>query len=1125
MHRWLSRIAPIYPGEGAVVSLSLAVNLLIVAGIMFGRNARDSLFLIYFGVEYLPLMYFVNAIFLVLCSVVYTTLVDRVERGKFLGAISLVFVACLIASRLALPRPPHHWFYPVLYIEAQVIWYFSLMQFWTFVGDLFDTRQAKRLFPFLAVGALVGMIGVGVGSKAIVHTLGTENLLWVWAALILAGAALGAVAFRRYRLVKEPEQTDAAAAQPQIRPSEWQKIKAGFREVVHEPLERALAGYVLLLWTVYAVVDFCFNKTMRAKYPDPTELTTFFGRFVGAQGLLCLIVQLLLTRAVISRLGLGTTINFHPAFLIAGTSWMSIRYGFSSVLTTKLGDATMLYTFSDSSYQLLYNPISPDRRARVRGFVEGYIRPLSLAAAGGLVLLANSYLKPLHWWGTQIPTGQQLSWGAVILALVWLSFALTSKKGYIHALLRNLQGQSASLRQAAAAALAKLKDPASQAILAQTLHGDDPARVVAAIQFLQSSRGEGVAEAIATLLVHSNPRVRATAAVALGRMGDPQLVEHLTPLLQDPDARVRANTVEALQVSKDPTLVAKLQPLLRDSSARARVNTMLTLYALEGSQAVAEGMPFLEQLAHGDNLERSTATYALGRLPLDQSVDLLAELLKDPEISIRCEAAQALGPVGSPRVIPPLVEALAGPADLRHYTRRSIVAILNRSGVETFESFVRNVAAADRPEIRSELADVLGRLKDLRVVDTLLSLLKDPEWRVRWKVLKAFERLGRQGPISEKARAALVEYAHQELSAFRRSLACTQALGSTRDGDALQMLSRALEEDRLKIEERVFHVLGILCGRDQMLAIFRKLNSGESRMRADALEALDNLAPKEIGREILALLETAPFLAASPSSVGSPLVELAGHPKPWIRACTAYLLAYHSPAAREDLLKGLLRDRDPHVRETALYSGWLAFRDAWQPDLKAAEASDDPLLRRCAQRILATEVGENPDAVKGGRNSMLLTVEKVLFLKSAPVFAGLDGEELAALADIALEKEYQAGEAIFEEKQVAHHLYLIVRGKVQAFHRRDSAEHPVAFLGEKECFGEMAILDDESRSASIRAVEPTLVLKIDRESFRELISERPNISFAIFKILCTRLRFKNLEMESLQTLDAGRHYA
>ncbi len=156
---------------------------------------------------------------------------------------------------------------------------------------------------------------------------------------------------------------------------------------------------------------------------------------------------------------------------------------------------------------------------------------------------------------------------------------------------------------------------------------------------------------------------------------------------------------------------------------------------------------------------------------------------------------------------------------------------------------------------------------------------------------------------------------------------------------------------------------------------------------------------------------------------------------------------------------------------------------------------------------------------------MLLTVEKALFLKSAPLFAALDSEELAALADIAAEQEYQAGEIIFEQGQVAHHLYMIVRGKVDVFYRAASKEHPVAVLGEKECFGEMAILDDEPRSATVRAAEPTMVLKIERDSFYELIHERPQISFAIFKILSHRLRQKNLEAETLLAAETTRHYA
>ena len=156
---------------------------------------------------------------------------------------------------------------------------------------------------------------------------------------------------------------------------------------------------------------------------------------------------------------------------------------------------------------------------------------------------------------------------------------------------------------------------------------------------------------------------------------------------------------------------------------------------------------------------------------------------------------------------------------------------------------------------------------------------------------------------------------------------------------------------------------------------------------------------------------------------------------------------------------------------------------------------------------------------------MLLTVEKALFLKSAPLFTGLEGEELAALADIALQHAYEPEEIIFEENQPPHHLYVIVEGKVEVFRRVGSTERTLAYLGEKECFGEMAILDDHPRSASVRAVDPTNVVKIDRESFRELILERPHMAFAIFKILSGRLRHQNLEADHPPAVYSGGQYA
>jgi len=105
-------------------------------------------------------------------------------------------------------------------------------------------------------------------------------------------------------------------------------------------------------------------------------------------------------------------------------------------------------------------------------------------------------------------------------------------------------------------------------------------------------------------------------------------------------------------------------------------------------------------------------------------------------------------------------------------------------------------------------------------------------------------------------------------------------------------------------------------------------------------------------------------------------------------------------------------------------------------------------------------------------------------------------------------------------------LYVIARGRVEVLYRAGSSQRQVAVLSERESFGEMSILDDEPRPrrAMVRALKPTLVLKIDRATFRELIYEHPEISLAIIKMLSRRLRQKDLEAEVAATLGVGAQY-
>ena len=137
---------------------------------------------------------------------------------------------------------------------------------------------------------------------------------------------------------------------------------------------------------------------------------------------------------------------------------------------------------------------------------------------------------------------------------------------------------------------------------------------------------------------------------------------------------------------------------------------------------------------------------------------------------------------------------------------------------------------------------------------------------------------------------------------------------------------------------------------------------------------------------------------------------------------------------------------------------------------------------------------------------MITTVEKVLFLKSIDLFRTLPGEELAQIAEIAEEMPISSGGLVFGEGEPGDALYIVVEGKVRV-HKGD---RHLAELGERECFGEMSVLDSEPRSASVSAIGETLLLKIGREEFRDILAERPEISVGIMKVLSRRLRDANV---------------
>ena len=132
----------------------------------------------------------------------------------------------------------------------------------------------------------------------------------------------------------------------------------------------------------------------------------------------------------------------------------------------------------------------------------------------------------------------------------------------------------------------------------------------------------------------------------------------------------------------------------------------------------------------------------------------------------------------------------------------------------------------------------------------------------------------------------------------------------------------------------------------------------------------------------------------------------------------------------------------------------------------------------------------------------MLTVEKVIMLKSVGIFSDITERALMEVASMLEEVHADPDEAIFQKGDTGQSLYIVVEGNV----RVHDGNTTIAILGRGEVFGELAALDPEPRNASVTTIEPALLLRMRHAEFGELMSEHAEVAIGIIRILCRRLR-------------------
>jgi CRP-like cAMP-binding protein len=131
-------------------------------------------------------------------------------------------------------------------------------------------------------------------------------------------------------------------------------------------------------------------------------------------------------------------------------------------------------------------------------------------------------------------------------------------------------------------------------------------------------------------------------------------------------------------------------------------------------------------------------------------------------------------------------------------------------------------------------------------------------------------------------------------------------------------------------------------------------------------------------------------------------------------------------------------------------------------------------------------------------------------LGQIPLFKGLTSDDLQKISEITEDVTFQAGQLIFTEGSIGDSLFVLNSGSVRVLKKGNTGDEEVASLTSGQHFGEMALIDEGPRSATIEATEPTKLIQIKRENMENLLAKDPDLAHRLYRTmaryLCFRLR-------------------
>ena len=1060
LQRLLSPIVEVRKEEAAGMALMFAYSFLAMTAYNILKPVTRSTFIRDLGADNLPYVLLAAGLIIGVLMTGYSWIVARLPRRSALAIIQLGMAAVLVGFWF-LFQTGAGWASAAFYILGLLLGVLLISQFWTVANLVYDPRQAKRLFGFIGGGAPLGGMAGSFIALSYTDEIGTTNLLLVSSVLLVISAFVVWTIIRRTPV--DPATLVEAAEEKGV----------GFTEAIillRDSKHLQIIGLVISFAAVgAAIIEQQLNMAAEAaKGQTATDaITVFLAKVQLWTSTIGFIIQVWLTSKIHRYLGIGFALMVLPVSLGASALVMLFNAALWAPGLARVLDQSLRYTVDKTTREILFLPLDADIKLKAKSFVDVTVDRGAKALAALLLLVL---VKP---WGLGLDW-QRLSYASLAVMALWIFMSFRARRGYLLAFRQSIERRNvepAELRLTGA-------DLSTIETLVQELSHPDPARVVYAIDMLESLEKASLVTPL--LLYHESAQVRERALRAMSEARTGLAAGWLPQVrraLGDADAGVRAAALRALGAIAREDAPSLARPMLADPDPRIRATAAVALTASPDPADLEAAETTLADIVLGTSESsrraRVEVAAALGEVRDPRFQRLLVPLLHDAAADVADQAMESVQKAGAANFlfVPVLVSLLRN----RHLKGRAR-AVLVSYGEPVVDALAYFMAdEGEDPWVRRHIPGTLALIPSQTSVDALVERLGDPDGFLRYKVIAALVRLRQAAGGLTVPPARVEEHIVRDAHRYFECLSLHQNLATAGRLAGDPLLGTALQQKMRRGRNRIYQLLSLIYPPADIAAAEWTLTYGEARTRASASEYLDNILTGRIRKMVMPVVEDLPadervrrgnvLLRTRPRDLEETLLALINDEDQVIAAAAIDMVRQERIWALADDIEHVLAHRD--VRD------WYVFEAAsW-----ALAERRMPAERR---RNLWLEA--------------LPAVVLVAQLRRLPLFASVSIDELFRIASSSRQVRHEAGSTLLSERATPEMLHVLLDGEVAVTGEGREAEtlHAPAALGFLEA------LQSKLMRRTVRTTGMAVTLAVTAEELRTQLAYNPELVRGLF---------------------------